>query len=326
MTAASYNGTGQRTTDSITPAAGSAVAQSFLWNDATQIPRLLLDSANAYVYAAGNTPAEQVNLSSGKVSYLTADSLGSVRGIVSSTGSLTATTSYDAWGNPEGSGGLTSYTPFGYAGGYTDGTGLVYLINRYYDPQTGQFLSVDPDVNETHDPYGYTAGNPVSNTDPTGLCPCIGGPGGSPPPPPNPPSPTPAPPAPQPEYVPEPGTGHATMNRVEYRRTYHDYNSISYDVAVPGQGEGDGWGNGESYSWWETIKSWWDRCPLGMCGPTTAAERKDIERIMRGLSKFAHIDKFNDSMGQRIKDAEEYADAVAEAGEVAEVLRDRLIP
>ena len=58
------------------------------------------------------------------------DSLSSVRGVVSSTGTLAATTSYDAWGNPETTGGLSASAPFGYAGGYTDATGLVYLINR----------------------------------------------------------------------------------------------------------------------------------------------------------------------------------------------------
>jgi uncharacterized protein RhaS with RHS repeats len=97
-----------------------------------------MDSANAYIYTDGTAPAEQVNLSTGATSYLIEDSLGSVRGIVSSSGSLTATTSYDAWGNPETSGGLTGSTPFGYAGGYTDPTGLIYLINRYYDPVPGR--------------------------------------------------------------------------------------------------------------------------------------------------------------------------------------------
>jgi RHS repeat-associated protein len=76
---------------------------------------------------------------------------------------------YDAWGNPETTGGLTSYTPVGFAGGYTDPTGLVYLIHRYFDPSTGQFLSVDPLVDQTGQPYAYTGDDPVNGVDPLGL-------------------------------------------------------------------------------------------------------------------------------------------------------------
>jgi hypothetical protein len=86
-----------------------------------------MDSTNAYIYGAGTAPLEQVNLSTGNVTYLIGDLLGSIRGAVSSSGSLIAKTAYDPWGNPETSGGLTSITPFGYAGGYTDATGLIYL-------------------------------------------------------------------------------------------------------------------------------------------------------------------------------------------------------
>ncbi len=71
---------------------------------------------------------------------------------------------------PESPGGLTSVIPFGYAGGYTDPDGLIYLINRYYNPQTGQFISVDPRFAQTLDAYVYAGDNPVSATDPSGLC------------------------------------------------------------------------------------------------------------------------------------------------------------
>jgi RHS repeat-associated protein len=114
-------------------------------------------------------PTEQVNLSTGTITYLVTDSLASVRGTVSSSGSLAGTTNYDAWGNPETTGGLTATTPFGFAGGYTDPTGLIYLVNRYYDPQTGQFGSLDPDLMATHLPYAYASSNPVSAVDPLGL-------------------------------------------------------------------------------------------------------------------------------------------------------------
>ena len=46
-----------------------------------------------------------------------------------------------------------------------------YLNNRYYDPQLGVFLSVDPLVATTGDPYLYGNGNPTTLSDPTGLDP-----------------------------------------------------------------------------------------------------------------------------------------------------------
>jgi uncharacterized protein RhaS with RHS repeats len=43
------------------------------------------------------------------------------------------------------------------------------LVHRYYDPTTGQFLSVDPLVDATGTPYAYADDDPVNSTDPTGL-------------------------------------------------------------------------------------------------------------------------------------------------------------
>jgi RHS repeat-associated protein len=60
-------------------------------------------------------------------------------------------------------------TPFGFQGSYTDPSGLIYLIGRYYDPATDQFLSVDPDVAETGQPYAFTGDDPLNETDPLGL-------------------------------------------------------------------------------------------------------------------------------------------------------------
>jgi hypothetical protein len=42
-------------------------------------------------------------------------------------------------------------------------------VGRYYDPSTAQFLSVDPKVMETGQPYAFTGDDPLNATDPLGL-------------------------------------------------------------------------------------------------------------------------------------------------------------
>jgi hypothetical protein len=45
----------------------------------------------------------------------------------------------------------------------------VHLRARDYDPATGQFLTVDPAVDSTRQPYAYTGNSPLQLTDPSGL-------------------------------------------------------------------------------------------------------------------------------------------------------------
>ena len=45
-------------------------------------------------------------------------------------------------------------------------------VNRYYDPVTGQFMSVDPMVAQTQQAYVYTSDDPLNETDPLGLKGC----------------------------------------------------------------------------------------------------------------------------------------------------------
>jgi hypothetical protein len=46
----------------------------------------------------------------------------------------------------------------------------VFLNNRYLDPVLGRFISVDPLVSVTGSAYGYGNNNPISRSDPSGLC------------------------------------------------------------------------------------------------------------------------------------------------------------
>ncbi len=48
-------------------------------------------------------------------------------------------------------------------------------VARWYDPNTGEFLSVDPAFNATLDAYGYADENPLDGTDPSGLYGCLPG-------------------------------------------------------------------------------------------------------------------------------------------------------
>jgi RHS repeat-associated protein len=54
----------------------------------------------------------------------------------------------------------------------TDPSGLKYMRNRYYNPETGQFTQQDPiGLAGGLNLYGFAAGDPVNFSDPFGLCP-----------------------------------------------------------------------------------------------------------------------------------------------------------
>lgn len=98
------------------------------------------------------------------------DQVGSVTAITDNTGALVATTRYTPYGIRTAHTG-TADSAIGFTGALTDpDTGLVYLQARDYDPTTGQFLTIDPAVENTDQPYAYAVNNPLQNTDPTGLC------------------------------------------------------------------------------------------------------------------------------------------------------------
>ena len=46
---------------------------------------------------------------------------------------------------------------------------MTSVVNRYYDPTTDQFLSIDPDVPTTGQPYVFTNDDPLNGVDPLGL-------------------------------------------------------------------------------------------------------------------------------------------------------------
>lgn len=47
--------------------------------------------------------------------------------------------------------------------------GPLGVVDRYYDPTTDQFMSVDPDVADTDQPYAFTGDDPLNAADPLGT-------------------------------------------------------------------------------------------------------------------------------------------------------------
>ncbi|WOX21439.1 RHS repeat-associated core domain-containing protein [Streptomyces solicathayae] len=111
--------------------------------------------------------------------YLT-DALGTVVGLANADGTVATRYTYDPYGQPTASGTATS-NPYTFTGREEDkGTGLLYYRNRYYQPETGRFISQDP-IGHAGGPnlYQYALSSPTNYTDPSGNNPlivgCIGG-------------------------------------------------------------------------------------------------------------------------------------------------------
>jgi RHS repeat-associated protein len=186
-TSYSYNGNGVRMS-----AVTSSSTTDFTWdnvsaggtpldlNDATTTSSGTTNTSYLYgdLLFGGTAPVEQITTttSGATVSYLVSNQTG-VQGVYngsgSSLGAVQEMAVYSVYGNQNFTSG-TKVNPFAFQGSYADPTGLLYLINRYYDPTTDEFLSIDPDVATTDQPYVFTNDDPLNAEDPLGLL-CLWG-------------------------------------------------------------------------------------------------------------------------------------------------------
>ena len=100
------------------------------------------------------------------------DNQGSVRLVVNAeTGDVAQRLDYDSFGrvlrdtNP-------GFQPFGFQGGlYDPDTGLVEFGCRWYDAETGRWISKDPILLDGGwNVYAFCDNDPVNRTDPSGMC------------------------------------------------------------------------------------------------------------------------------------------------------------
>ncbi|MEU8295586.1 RHS repeat-associated core domain-containing protein [Streptomyces pseudogriseolus] len=135
-------------------------------------------SGTRYYTANGQTIAVRTAVSgtSGtKLSFLAADHHGTSN-VAIDAGTFAPTKRFTTpFGAPRGP---QQYGPWpddkGFLGKPRDtNTGLTHIGARAYDPETGQFISVDPllelDKHQTLNGYSYAAQNPLTHSDPTGM-------------------------------------------------------------------------------------------------------------------------------------------------------------
>jgi RHS repeat-associated protein len=127
----------------------------------------------SYTYDSNDNPLTMIK--DGKTYTFHSNARGDVTKVTDEQGSIVASFEYDSWGNVvKETGNFVSSVPFRYAGyRYDVETKLYYLQQRYYNPETGRFLTLDPVLGDKENPitqngYVYADNNPVMLKDPDG--------------------------------------------------------------------------------------------------------------------------------------------------------------
>lgn len=122
---------------------------------------LLTASAVFAVSVSATLPAEARS-----IEYLYTDPQGTVIATADEFGSVTNSMEFKPFGDQVLGGSPESV---GFAGHLVDDdVALVYMQQRYYDPEIGRFLSTDPLITDAKDRYTYANQNPYRYVDPDG--------------------------------------------------------------------------------------------------------------------------------------------------------------
>ena len=121
-----------------------------------------------FIYSGDKMIAEETN---GVVKYHHSDHLGSTRLVTDTSGNVVATYKFNPYGDTNSYSGSFN-TEYQFTGkSFDSGVGLSYYGARWYDPETGRFITQDP-AKQGLNYYVYANDNPLRYIDPTGLCDC----------------------------------------------------------------------------------------------------------------------------------------------------------
>jgi len=170
-----YDGDGNRIAKTV-----SGVTTHYLVDDLNptgyaQVFEELTGSAvsRQYTYGLQRISQRQVISSTWTPSFYVYDGGGSVRKLTDTSGAVTDTYDFDAFGNKINSTGTTPNVYLFRGEQFDSDIGLYYLRARYYNPATGRFMSRDPfdgfpSIPFSLHKYSYGAANPVYWRDPSG--------------------------------------------------------------------------------------------------------------------------------------------------------------
>ena len=144
----------------------------------TGLPQVLEEKVGGavqrvYTYGLQRISQDQVVNGAWSASFYGYDGAGSVRQLTNSAGVVTDEYEYDAYGNSFTKVGTTPNNYLYRGEQYDSDLGLYYLRARYYNPNTGRFMSRDPLDGKAKIPaslhkYLYANGDPVNRFDPMG--------------------------------------------------------------------------------------------------------------------------------------------------------------
>lgn len=155
----------------------NGIQTNYLWDELSTFGDVILETNGSGTqlvsYVLGNGRLISQNRG-GNLSYYLHDGQRSVRALTDSSGNITDSYNYDAFGEIYQQAGSSSNS-YLYTGQQHDpATGLYSLRSRYYNPSSGRFLSRDIFPYNLWYPneigrYTYTANNPVNFLDPSGY-------------------------------------------------------------------------------------------------------------------------------------------------------------
>jgi RHS repeat-associated protein len=179
-----YDGFGNRVAKTV----GNVTTKYLVEDDVnpTGLPQVFEESVNGvvqrtYTYGLQRISENQQINGTWTPSFYGYDGMGSVRQLTGLDEKVTDTYNYDAFGNLLSSPGPTPNNYLYRGEQYDSELALYYLRARYYNPQTGRFLSRDPKDYKSLDSNGlpldpkrlhkylYADGDPVNGRDPRGL-------------------------------------------------------------------------------------------------------------------------------------------------------------